>query len=257
MSNVTVDRLTRAGPRRHRRPRACCSPPADARSWNRRAQARREPRCRRLLRPRGEVGRDPLAPLLALSTPPRRARADSRPGRRSTPSASRRARLRRRRSPSLKKVTPFASSSAFFASMSSTRNATCEAPTLFDASGALVSLGGLLYSRSSRVVSPSQQAHLPESGSRNADGRAQLRALEPRAGLVRELEAEDVVVEADRGVEILHRDPDVMKTLHGSSVMSSRLCSYVGERRLPPRCRRSVSQTRIWPPSTMYICPVM
>src|SRR5438477_5279647 len=41
--------------------------------------------------------------------------------------------------------------------MSSTRKATCEAPRLFDPSGFVVSLGGLLYSRSSSVVSPTSR----------------------------------------------------------------------------------------------------
>ena len=69
-----------------------------------------------------------------------------------------------------------------------------------------------------------QQAHLPQRGAGNPDGRTQLLSLEPRAGLVRELEAENVVVEADRRVEILHGDADVMQSFHGSSVDVVGLC---------------------------------
>ena len=64
----------------------------------------------------------------------------------------------------------------------------------------------------------------------------ELGPVEPRARLVRELEAQDVVVEADRGVEVLDRDPDVMQALHRSSLSH---------------------QTSTCPPSTMYIWPVM
>src|SRR5262249_44423273 len=66
-----------------------------------------------------------------------------------------------------------------------------------------------------------EQAYLSQPGTRNAHRGAELRRVEPRARLVRELQAEDVVVEADRGVEVLYGDSHVMQTLHGSSVSSS------------------------------------
>ena len=66
-----------------------------------------------------------------------------------------------------------------------------------------------------------QQAHLSQRAAGNADGLPEVFAVEPRARLVGELEAEDVVVEADRRLEILDGDADVVQTLHGSSVQSS------------------------------------
>src|SRR6185312_17165764 len=67
---------------------------------------------------------------------------------------------------------------------------------------------------------PDQQAHLAQGGAGDTDSLAELVAVEPGAGLVREREPEDVVVEADRRVEILDGDTDVMESLHRSSLES-------------------------------------
>ena len=91
--------------------------------------------------------------------------------------------------------------------MSSTRKARCEARW------------ALVLEELDRRVAE-EQAHLAERGAGNTDCGAELRPLEPRARLVRELQAEHVVVEANRGFEVFHRDPDVMQTFHGSSVVS-------------------------------------
>src|SRR5436305_401544 len=55
---------------------------------------------------------------------------------------------------------------------------------------------------------PELQAHLPQGGARDTDGLAQLLSVEPGAWLVRKLEAEDVVVKADRRIEVLDGDAD-------------------------------------------------
>src|SRR2546430_8923611 len=80
---------------------------------------------------------------------------------------------------------------------------------------------------------PEQQAPLPQGRARHPDRRTELRALEPGAGLVREPKAENIVVEADRGIEILHRDADVMQTFHGSSVASDEDLPAVDHVHLP------------------------
>jgi hypothetical protein len=61
------------------------------------------------------------------------------------------------------------------------------------------------------------QADLTERCIWNIDGRAEPRVVESRAGLVDEVEAEDVVVEANRSIKILDRDPDVVQSVHDSS----------------------------------------
>ena len=83
---------------------------------------------------------------------------------------------------------------------------------------------------------PEQQAHLPQRAAGNPDGLPELLPVEPRARLVGEREAEDVVVEADRRFEILDGDADVVQTLHGSSVQSSFVV-----RRCRRRPRRSIT----------------
>src|SRR5690242_18255684 len=65
-----------------------------------------------------------------------------------------------------------------------------------------------------------QQAHLSQSRSGHSDALFELLALEPQTRLVGELESEDIVVEANRRVEVLHGDTDVMQTFHGSSLVS-------------------------------------
>ena len=73
-----------------------------------------------------------------------------------------------------------------------------------------VSLGGFLYSSSSRVVSPRIRLTWRSACARHSYRLSELVAFEPWAGLVRELEAEDVVIEANRGLEVFDGDADVM-----------------------------------------------
>ena len=144
---------------------------------------------------------------------------------------------------------PSASSSAFLASMSSTWKATWDAPRLFEAAAPSVSLGGLLVLEQLERRVAEQQAHLAQRSAGHADRRAELRPVEPRARLVRELEAEHVVVEADRGIEILHRDAHVMQGFHAPPSWSSaaRAVRPAPARRRPCTSGRSCSRTRARP----------
>ena len=73
---------------------------------------------------------------------------------------------------------------------------------------------GCAYSMSSIIeCSPTQKRHLARLGARHADALLEVRSVEPRGRLVGEGQAEHVVVEADRPVEVAHDEADVVHGL--------------------------------------------